>query len=180
VRWMAPEALQFGEYSHASDVWSMGVVVWEVFENGEMPYPSLGDDDVQQQVLTGMRMSRPDECPPPVWDLAEECWLSAPSRPTFKQLFSLFNRLLRDSVFIRELSEHIDRVPSIRRLSQGSKTGIPHDYSHVVLNSTSQTVSRPPLTSEDPRLTSDSDIVKPDAPRGVLRRPSQLDVVSEE
>ena len=86
VRWIAPETLLTGDYSKASDVWSMGVLIWEVFAHGEMPYPSLNNEQVLQRIMQGYRMSRPEGCPSRVWDLAADCWTSPEQRPTFAAL----------------------------------------------------------------------------------------------
>ena len=91
VRWMAVEVLVDGQFSLLSDVWSIGVVIWEVFMDGEMPYPSLNNDEVLSGVVAGHRMDRPPSCPPEMWTIAFSCWNSVESRPTFSQLHEQVN-----------------------------------------------------------------------------------------
>lgn len=83
----APEALDRSQYSHASDVWSYGVVCWEVFTYGSNPYKWLSNQEVVEQVAKGLRLPKPDGCPDLVWSIVMTCWEADPSkRPSFAQL----------------------------------------------------------------------------------------------
>ena len=63
VRWAAPEVLLESRYSSKSDVWALGVVVWEVFSQAATPYPSLQSaEDVAVFVAGGGRLDRPPGC----------------------------------------------------------------------------------------------------------------------
>merc|ERR1712048_1554483 len=62
VRWMAPESISSGTYSGASDVWSFGVVLWEVFSFGSQPYFGLSNYQCSQQILELRRLPCPDGC----------------------------------------------------------------------------------------------------------------------
>ena len=86
IRWIAPETLLNGQYAHSSDVWSVGIVIWEIFADGEMPYPSLNNEEVLQKIMQGYRMARPPACPELVWALALQCWTSHDARPRFDEL----------------------------------------------------------------------------------------------
>ena len=89
-RWMSPEAIQERHFSEASDMWAMGVTMWEILTGGEMPYADNDDDDhVKQQVCEGtLRLSRPDGCPEGLWFLIKDkCWNVDPKRrPSFRDL----------------------------------------------------------------------------------------------
>ncbi|KAK3700365.1 hypothetical protein QZH41_019735 [Actinostola sp. cb2023] len=63
VKWMAIEALVDRIYTHQSDAWSFGVLLWEIFTLGGSPYPSLPANEVYQYLMEGQRMHQPDDCP---------------------------------------------------------------------------------------------------------------------
>jgi hypothetical protein len=90
-RYAAPEILQSSgklHYSEKSDVYSMGVLMWEACSYGELPYSYLDDDDdVQQLKLNGDRLSRPSLCSDELWNIMNECWHEDPqNRPDFQSL----------------------------------------------------------------------------------------------
>ena len=63
VRWMAPEALLQGKFTVDSDIWSYGVLLWEIMTLGNQPYPGRINQEVLQFVTGGGRLDRPDKCP---------------------------------------------------------------------------------------------------------------------
>ncbi len=63
VRWMSPEALKKETISTASDVWSLGITVWEIFTTGNTPYPSLSTSEVKAHVCGGNVLPAPREAP---------------------------------------------------------------------------------------------------------------------
>ena len=63
VKWMAPESIRDRVYSSASDVWSYGVLCWEVFRMGERPYAELTPEGAATAVLRGKRLGQPVNCP---------------------------------------------------------------------------------------------------------------------
>lgn len=87
VRWMAPESLQDGIFSSLTDVWSYGVVLWEISTLAEQPYQGLSNEQVLSFVLEGGRLPRPPDAAPAVWAVCQACWQTAPAlRPSFLQL----------------------------------------------------------------------------------------------
>ncbi|XP_032733195.1 ephrin type-A receptor 10 isoform X3 [Lontra canadensis] len=95
--WAAPETLQFGHFSSASDVWSFGVVMWELMAFGERPYWDMSGQDVIKAVEDGFRLPPPRNCPAPLHRLMLDCWQKDPSeRPRFSQIHSLLSKMVQD------------------------------------------------------------------------------------
>lgn len=87
VRWMAPESLTDGIFTTYSDIWSYGVVVWEVFSHGQQPYPARSNLEVLNLVKNGGRLQRPKICSPALYDVMETCWAYTPmQRPLFRAI----------------------------------------------------------------------------------------------
>uniref|UniRef100_A0A671PVT4 Tyrosine-protein kinase n=1 Tax=Sinocyclocheilus anshuiensis TaxID=1608454 RepID=A0A671PVT4_9TELE len=87
VKWTAPEALKNKKFSAQSDVWSYGVLLWEIFSYGRQPYPKIPVSEVWERVDQGYRMELPDECPPDVYSIMTSCWETEPKRrPSFHKL----------------------------------------------------------------------------------------------
>ncbi|XP_063615467.1 insulin-like peptide receptor isoform X1 [Penaeus indicus] len=87
---MAPESLQYGRYSSRSDVWSYGVLLWEIVTRGVLPYQGYVNEEVCALVISGMRLERPHNGPEFIFSLMVQCWKSqAKERPTFIQLVRL-------------------------------------------------------------------------------------------
>ncbi|PRP85757.1 hypothetical protein PROFUN_06351 [Planoprotostelium fungivorum] len=91
-RWAAPEVIQDGVSTLQSDVWSFGVVVWEIFTGALVPYRSLTNREVSEQVPNGLRLEEPESCPPAMWEIVTDCWAATPtSRPSFDVIRNRFN-----------------------------------------------------------------------------------------
>ncbi|XP_059425018.1 megakaryocyte-associated tyrosine-protein kinase isoform X1 [Carassius carassius] len=87
VKWTAPEALKNKKFSTQSDVWSYGVLLWEIFSYGRQPYPKMSVSEVRERVDQGYRMEPPDGCPPDVYSIMTSCWETEPKRrPSFHKL----------------------------------------------------------------------------------------------
>uniref|UniRef100_A0A452TNH4 non-specific protein-tyrosine kinase n=1 Tax=Ursus maritimus TaxID=29073 RepID=A0A452TNH4_URSMA len=98
VKWTAPEALKHGKFSSKSDVWSFGVLLWEVFSYGRAPYPKMSLKEVSEAVEKGYRMEPPEGCPGPVHALMGSCWEAEPARrPPFRKLAEKLARELRSA-----------------------------------------------------------------------------------
>ncbi|XP_063313741.1 fibroblast growth factor receptor 3 isoform X3 [Pelobates fuscus] len=95
VKWMAPEALFDRVYTHQSDVWSFGVLLWEIFTLGGSPYPGIPVEELFKLLKEGHRMDKPANCTHELYMIMRECWHAVPSqRPTFKQLVEDLDRIL--------------------------------------------------------------------------------------
>ena len=89
VRWTAPEALEHQRFSEKSDVWSFGILMYEIFTQGTLPYLGWNNSKVWVQVMSGYRLSRPMTCPQDVYDVMKSCWGDAAAgRPTFGALLA--------------------------------------------------------------------------------------------
>ncbi|XP_057702429.1 tyrosine-protein kinase Fes/Fps isoform X1 [Corythoichthys intestinalis] len=87
IKWTAPEALNYGRYTTESDVWSFGVLLWEVFSMGMVPYSSMNNQQAREEVENGYRMPAPRDCPLEVSTLMSSCWQHNPrNRPSFHKL----------------------------------------------------------------------------------------------
>ncbi|PNF35477.1 Insulin-like receptor [Cryptotermes secundus] len=90
VRWMAPESLKDGVFTSHSDVWSYGVVLWEMATLASQPYQGLSNDQVLRYVIEGGVMERPENCPDRLYQLMRLCWQHKPmTRPSFMELVKL-------------------------------------------------------------------------------------------
>uniref|UniRef100_A0A672RY12 Fibroblast growth factor receptor 4 n=1 Tax=Sinocyclocheilus grahami TaxID=75366 RepID=A0A672RY12_SINGR len=95
VKWMAPEALFDRVYTHQSDVWSFGVLMWEIFTLGGSPYPGIPVEELFKLLKEGHRMDKPSNCTHELYMKMRECWHAVPTqRPTFKQLVDELDRVL--------------------------------------------------------------------------------------
>uniref|UniRef100_A0A8C5BPV1 receptor protein-tyrosine kinase n=1 Tax=Gadus morhua TaxID=8049 RepID=A0A8C5BPV1_GADMO len=98
VKWMAPESIFEAMYTAQSDVWSYGILLWEIFSLGMSPYPSMAvDSRFYKMVKGGYQMARPDFAPPEIYSIMKMCWNLEPTeRPTFGQITQILQRFLGD------------------------------------------------------------------------------------
>ncbi|KOC66875.1 Insulin-like receptor [Habropoda laboriosa] len=90
VRWMAPESLKDGIFSSSSDVWSYGVVLWEMVTFASQPYQGSSNDEVLREVIKGRVMEPPENCPELFSELMKRTWNhEASRRPTFVDIVSI-------------------------------------------------------------------------------------------
>ncbi|KAL9964482.1 hypothetical protein ACROYT_G028129 [Oculina patagonica] len=98
IKWTAPEALfGSGAYTTASDVWSFGVVMYEIFTVGGDPFPGVYMREIPTLLKNGYRMSRPKFVNQKLYEMMTECWKDNPSeRPSFECLRSMLQSMIRD------------------------------------------------------------------------------------
>lgn len=98
VRWMAPESLKDGVFTTYSDVWSFGVVLWEISSLAEQPYQGLSNEQVLKFVMDGGYLDQPDNCPERLHNLMQMCWQYNPKmRPTFIEVIEMLKEDLHPS-----------------------------------------------------------------------------------
>uniref|UniRef100_A0A4W2D5H3 Fibroblast growth factor receptor n=1 Tax=Bos indicus x Bos taurus TaxID=30522 RepID=A0A4W2D5H3_BOBOX len=118
VKWMAPEALFDRVYTHQSDVWSFGVLLWEIFTLGGSPYPGIPVEELFKLLKEGHRMDKPANCTHDLYMIMRECWHAAPSqRPTFKQLVEDLDRVLT----VTSTDEYLDLSVPFEQYSPGGQ-----------------------------------------------------------
>ncbi|XP_018517468.1 platelet-derived growth factor receptor beta isoform X2 [Lates calcarifer] len=98
VKWMSPESIFQNIYSSQSDVWSYGVLLWEIFSLGGSPYPDLPmTQEFYSALKRGYRMTRPEHAPHDIFELMKQCWEEKPqSRPPFSSLVISVGNMLTD------------------------------------------------------------------------------------
>ncbi|XP_059611193.1 tyrosine-protein kinase Fer isoform X3 [Phlebotomus argentipes] len=90
IKWTAPEALNFGKYTSLCDVWSYGILMWEIFSKGDTPYSGMSNARARERIDAGYRMPAPEQTPPEMYRLMLRCWSYEPeTRPHFDEIFSL-------------------------------------------------------------------------------------------
>uniref|UniRef100_A0A671T1B6 Tyrosine-protein kinase receptor Tie-1 n=1 Tax=Sinocyclocheilus anshuiensis TaxID=1608454 RepID=A0A671T1B6_9TELE len=94
VRWMAMESLNYSVYTTKSDVWSFGVLLWEIVSLGGTPYCGMTCAELYEKLPQGYRMEQPRNCDDEVYELMRQCWRDRPyERPPFSQISVQLNRM---------------------------------------------------------------------------------------
>ncbi|XP_065905743.1 uncharacterized protein [Dysidea avara] len=88
TKWIAPEMFELGVYTTASDVWSYGILLFEIFSNGSVPYVGISDKDILEYLKQGHRLKSPERAPKEVYhEIMRQCWRYPPKdRPTFQDV----------------------------------------------------------------------------------------------
>ncbi|XP_072119078.1 receptor-type tyrosine-protein kinase FLT3 [Mobula birostris] len=99
VKWMAPESLFEGSYTTRSDVWSYGILLWEIFSLGVNPYPGIQvDSNFYKLIKSGFKMEQPFYATEAIYNVIQSCWALDPGkRLTFSDLVSIFEKHLADA-----------------------------------------------------------------------------------
>lgn len=98
IRWMALESITHQKYTTQSDVWSFGVLLWEIVTLGEYPYSEVNNADLLSFLKNGYRMKKPPHCGIELYQIMMNCWKEKPKdRPTFTELRKQLETLLEDA-----------------------------------------------------------------------------------
>ncbi|XP_004603424.1 ephrin type-A receptor 2 [Sorex araneus] len=125
IRWTAPEAISYRKFTSASDVWSFGIVMWEVMTYGERPYWELSNHEVMKAINDGFRLPTPMDCPSAIYQLMMQCWQQDRARrPKFADIVSILDKLIRAPDSLKTLADFDPRV-SIRLPSTSGSEGVP-------------------------------------------------------
>uniref|UniRef100_UPI00398EA2A9 ephrin type-B receptor 1 isoform X2 n=1 Tax=Pristiophorus japonicus TaxID=55135 RepID=UPI00398EA2A9 len=112
VRWTAPEAIAYRKFTSASDVWSYGIVMWEVMSFGERPYWDMSNQDVINAIEQDYRLPPPMDCPATLHQLMLDCWQKdRNSRPKFAQNVNTLDKMIRNPASLKTMAT-ITAVPS--------------------------------------------------------------------
>ncbi|XP_072887746.1 ephrin type-B receptor 2 isoform X1 [Hemitrygon akajei] len=105
IRWTAPEAIQYRKFTSASDVWSYGIVMWEVMSYGERPYWDMTNQDVINAIEQDYRLPPPMDCPTALHQLMLDCWQKdRNNRPKFGQIVNTLDKMIRNPNSLKALT----------------------------------------------------------------------------
>ncbi|NP_001129645.1 ephrin receptor EphA2 (tyrosine kinase family)-like precursor [Xenopus laevis] len=125
IRWTAPEAISYRKFTSASDVWSYGIVMWEVMSYGERPYWEMSNQEVMKAINEGFRLPAPMDCPSAIYQLMMQCWQQERNRrPKFPDIVSILDKLIRAPDSLKTLADFDPRI-SIRLPSTSGSEGMP-------------------------------------------------------
>ncbi|XP_022611058.1 ephrin type-A receptor 4-A-like [Seriola dumerili] len=120
IRWTAPEAIAYRKFTTASDVWSYGIVMWEVVSYGERPYWDMNNQDVIKAIEEGYRLPAPMDCPVVLHQLMLDCWeRERAERPTFSQILNMLDKLIRNPGTLRRTGGDRYILPTPTMLESG-------------------------------------------------------------
>uniref|UniRef100_A0A8B9MPT3 receptor protein-tyrosine kinase n=1 Tax=Accipiter nisus TaxID=211598 RepID=A0A8B9MPT3_9AVES len=114
IRWTAPEAIAYRKFTSASDVWSYGIVMWEVMSYGERPYWDMSNQDVIKAIEEGYRLPPPMDCPIALHQLMLDCWQKERSdRPKFGQIVNMLDKLIRNPNSLKRTGSESSRSAAL-------------------------------------------------------------------
>ena len=106
IKWTALEVILYSYFTIKSDVWSFGILMYELITRGRLPYPGMSNAQVVQALKTGYRMPSPKGCPEQLYKIIMECWKDdAAARPTFEVLQRKLEELSANT-------EHMQLLPN--------------------------------------------------------------------
>lgn len=95
IKWMALESLTHQMYTTKSDVWSFGVLLYEIVTYGGTPYDSIGNAQILKMIMSGYRLPQPPNCEAHVYELMRDCWNEEMElRPTFEDIINRLKKIL--------------------------------------------------------------------------------------
>nr|XP_055059438.1 ephrin type-B receptor 1-B isoform X2 [Misgurnus anguillicaudatus] len=111
VRWTSPEAIAYRKFTSASDVWSYGIVMWEVMSFGERPYWDMSNQDVINAIEQDYRLPAPMDCPTALHQLMLDCWQKdRNARPRFTDIVNTLDKLIRNPTSLKAVA--MPTIPS--------------------------------------------------------------------
>ncbi|XP_056670625.1 high affinity nerve growth factor receptor [Monodelphis domestica] len=96
IRWMPPESILYRKFTTESDVWSFGVLLWEIFTYGKQPWYQLSNTEAIECITQGRELERPRACPPEVYAIMRGCWQREPQqRHSIKDIHARLQALIK-------------------------------------------------------------------------------------
>lgn len=140
VRWMPPEAIIYGKFTTESDVWSFGVVMWEIFSFGLQPYYGFSNQEVIEVVRSRQILPCPEDCPTRMYGLMVECWHEMPGRrPSFREIHARL-RSWKTEIMMQNPHWSLSQSHSAHSSgTQSSQSGPSHQGSTGPSNTTAMT-----------------------------------------
>uniref|UniRef100_A0A1B0BB30 receptor protein-tyrosine kinase n=1 Tax=Glossina palpalis gambiensis TaxID=67801 RepID=A0A1B0BB30_9MUSC len=109
IRWMAIESLYDNIFSTESDIWSFGILMWEIVTLGSTPYPGISAAEVMRKVRDGYRLEKPEHCRRELYNIMFYCWAeNRHERPTFGEIVQMLDKLLHTEMDYVELERFPD------------------------------------------------------------------------
>lgn len=94
VRWMSPESVLYFRFTLESDIWSYGVVLWEIYSYGKLPYYGHTNDEVVKLILQGIMLIPPEDCPSIICEIMRNCWKTEPrDRIRFSDIYDKLEKV---------------------------------------------------------------------------------------
>uniref|UniRef100_A0A915PNA2 receptor protein-tyrosine kinase n=1 Tax=Setaria digitata TaxID=48799 RepID=A0A915PNA2_9BILA len=142
VKWMPPEAFLDGVFTVKTDVWSFGVLLWEIFSLGYMPYPGRSNQEVMSLIVNGGRLEPPNGVPDQIYTLMLACWSTADTdRPYFDSIIESLDSMLQNP-----LMQSMPLPVIVHRLSQSqsgpNNSSLPESPSSVTETMSQNTYSQ--------------------------------------
>jgi len=95
IKWMSPEAIHDQVFTTESDVWSNGILLWEILTIGGTPYPTINNHELLGTLKSGYRMDKPQMCSDEMYELMRQCWKENPTeRPSFTVIRKQLERMM--------------------------------------------------------------------------------------
>lgn len=108
IRWMPPESILYRKFTVESDIWSFGVVLWEIFTFGKQPWYELANHEVIQRVTEGKILTKPTTCPSQVYEIMLTCWKAASERTAVAELHVKLQQLQSSLTFAQDYVQVVD------------------------------------------------------------------------
>ncbi|CAL8143643.1 unnamed protein product [Orchesella dallaii] len=126
VKWLAPECLLKDVYTIESDVWSYGILLWEIFTYGGCPYPGVETRKVFDLLKDGYRMDRPEHCPQDLYVLMKACWEEEPcDRPDFTSIRLILEDIIEKTTQVTYLNLETANPSSCDYTNTGHEPPLP-------------------------------------------------------
>ncbi|XP_024082782.1 leukocyte tyrosine kinase receptor isoform X3 [Cimex lectularius] len=205
IKWMPPEAFMDGIFTTKTDVWSFGVLMWEVMSMGYMPYTGCTNREVMQLVTNGGRLAPPTNCPSQLYGIMTQCWQPNPdNRPGFPLILERLGYCMQDPDVIKaplpdytkpppsELDTTIMRPSALEECIQPDylvplpgppewdlTQQLPESRStHPLLEHSSTSNTSPPATTNNNNQTTDPSVIPANKPHLVDHTDQPVYIVS--
>ncbi|KAK7495062.1 hypothetical protein BaRGS_00013702 [Batillaria attramentaria] len=156
VRWMPPESIMYGKFTTDSDVWSFGVVLWEVFSFGLQPYFGYSNQEVIEMIRSRQLLPQPEDCPARIYGLMVECWNEIPARrPSFRECHARLRAWKSEMLAVQNPHWSLSQSQSAHSSSthQSSQSQPSHHSSTGPSNTTALTGLTGSSNTSDPNST---------------------------
>lgn len=163
VKWMAPESIFDNLYTTLSDVWSYGILLWEIFSLGGTPYPGMMvDSTFYNKIKSGYRMAKPDHATSEVYEIMVKCWNSEPEkRPSFYHLSEIVENLLPGQYKKSYEKIHLDFLKSDHPAVARMRVDADHAYIGVTYKNEEDKLKDWEGGLDEQRLSADSGYIIP-------------------